>query len=43
MYVRRLGGPTIFQNLTDLPDNHHVVLLVLKNLKSKISEKSDQN
>ena len=34
-----LGGSTIFQNLTDTPENHHVVLLVLQNLKSKISEK----
>ena len=38
-----LGGPTFFQNLTDSPKNQHVVLKVLQNLKSKISEKSDQN
>ena len=38
-----LGGPTVIQNLTDSPHNQNVVLLVLQNSKSKISEKSDQN
>ena len=38
-----LGSPTVLQNLTDSPDNQNVVLLVLENSKSKISEKSDQN
>ena len=43
MSVLLLGGPAIFQNLTDFSDNQHIVLLVLQNLKSKISEKMDQN
>ena len=38
-----LGGPTFYQHLTDSPQNQHVVLLVLQNLKSKISEELDQN
>ena len=38
-----VGGPTVIQNLTDSPHNQNVVLLVLQNSKSKISEKSDQN
>ena len=32
-----------YQHLTGLPQNHHVLLLVLQNLKSKFSEESDQN
>ena len=40
---RALGGPTVVQNVTDSPHNQNVVLLVLQNSKSKISEKSDQN
>jgi hypothetical protein len=43
LFARILGGPTVLQNLTDSPDNQNVVLLVLQNSKSKISEKSDQN
>ena len=38
-----LGNPTVFQNFTDSTENQHVVLLVLQNVKSKISGKSDQN
>ena len=38
----RLGGPTVFEDLTDSPENQHVFLSLLQNLKSKISEKSDQ-
>ena len=38
-----VGGPTIFQNFTDSPENQHVDLLELQNFRSKISEKSDQN
>ena len=38
-----LGGPTIFEDLTDSPDNQHVFLFIFQNLKSKISEKSGQN
>ena len=43
MLAPSLGGPIIFQNLTDSPQNHHVALLALQNIKSKISEKIDQN
>ena len=39
----RLGGPTVFEDLTDSPENQHVFLALLQNLKSKISEKSGQN
>ena len=38
-----IGGLTIFQNFTDSPDNQRKFLLVLQELKSEISEKSDQN
>ena len=38
-----LGNPTVFQNFTDSTENQHVVLLVLQNIKFKISVKSDQN
>ena len=38
-----LGNPTVFQNITDSTKNQHVVLLVLQNVKSKISGISDQN
>ena len=38
-----LGGPTVIQNLTDSSHNQNVVLPLLQNSKSKISEKSDQN
>ena len=38
-----LGNLIFYQHLTDSPQNQHVVLLVLQNLKSKISEESDQN
>ena len=38
-----LGGPTVFEDLTDSPENQHVFLSLLQNLKSKISEKSGQN
>ena len=37
------GGPTVFKDLTDSPENQHVFLSLLQNLKSKISEKSGQN
>ena len=39
----KVGNLIFYQNLTDSPQNQHVVLLVLQNLKSKISEDSDQN
>ena len=38
-----IGGPTIFQHLTDSPQNQHVFLLFLKIDKSKISKKSNEN
>ena len=38
-----VGNLIFYQHLTDSPQNQHVVLLVLQNLKSKISEESDQN
>ena len=38
-----LGGPIVFEDLTDSPENQHVFLSLLQNLKSKISEKSGQN
>ena len=39
----RIGGPIIFQHLRDSFQNQHFVLLVLQNVKSKISEKLDHN
>ena len=41
--IQTLGNLIFYQHLTDSPQNQHVVLLVLQNLKSKISEESDQN
>ena len=42
MERKTVGGPTILQNLTDSPDNQHAVVLVLQNVKPKISGKPDR-
>ena len=38
-----LGGPAVFEDLTGSPENQHVFLSLLQNLKSKISEELGQN
>ena len=36
-----VGNPNVIQNFTDSTENQHVVLLVLENVKSEISGRSD--